>query len=133
MRRRRRASKPGAPDSGIVFRRVDLDDQPTIAADARLVSGVEWETVIGEGERVVRTVEHLLAALAAHRLDNLEIELDGSEPPALDGSAAGWCRAITRPGSRPRMRPPGRHRPRDDHGHRGRTRGTWCCRTRASG
>lgn len=86
--------KPAAPDSGIVFRRVDLDDQPTIAADARLVSGVEWETVIGEGERVVRTVEHLLAALAAHRLDNLEIELDGSEPPALDGSAAGWCRGI---------------------------------------
>jgi UDP-3-O-[3-hydroxymyristoyl] N-acetylglucosamine deacetylase/3-hydroxyacyl-[acyl-carrier-protein] dehydratase len=86
--------KPGAPDSGIVFRRVDLDDQPTIAADARLVSGVDWETVIGDGERVVRTVEHLLAALAAHRLDNLEIELDGSEPPALDGSAAGWCRAI---------------------------------------
>ncbi|MFW6090207.1 MAG: UDP-3-O-acyl-N-acetylglucosamine deacetylase, partial [Gemmatimonadota bacterium] len=86
--------RPAPPDTGILFRRVDLDGEPTIAADASLVSGVEWETVIGEGERVVRTVEHLLAAVAAHGLDNLEIRLDGSEPPALDGSAAGWCDAI---------------------------------------
>lgn len=93
--------KPGAPDSGILFRRVDLDDEPTIPADARRVSGVDWETVIGEGESVVRTVEHLLAALAAYGLDNLEIELDGSEPPALDGSAAGWCSAIEEAGIEP--------------------------------
>jgi len=85
---------PAPVDTGIVFRRVDLDGRPTIPADASLVSGVEWETVIGQGERAVRTVEHLLAALAAHRLDNLEIRLDGSEPPALDGSARGWCEAI---------------------------------------
>lgn len=89
---------PAPADTGIVFRRVDLDGEPSIPADASLVSGVEWETVIGEGERVVRTVEHLLAALAAHRLDNLEIRLDGSEPPALDGSASGWCAAIAQAG-----------------------------------
>lgn len=85
---------PAPEGTGIFFRRVDLDGSPSIAADASLVSGVEWETVIGERDRVVRTVEHLLAAVAAHRLDNLEIQLDGSEPPALDGSASGWCDAI---------------------------------------
>lgn len=86
--------RPADPDTGIVFRRVDLDGEPSIPADASLVTGVEWETVIGEGDEVVRTVEHLLAAIAAHGLDNVEIRLDGSEPPALDGSAAGWCSAI---------------------------------------
>lgn len=96
---------PAPVDTGIVFRRVDLAGTPTIGADASLVSGVEWETVIGEGERAVRTVEHLLAALAAHRLDNLEIRLDGSEPPALDGSAAGWCEAIHAAGIEPQDAP----------------------------
>lgn len=91
--------QPAAADTGIVFRRVDLEGRPEIRADASLVSGVDWETVIGHGDRVVRTVEHLLAAVAAHRLDNLEIELDGSEPPALDGSAIGWCRAIHEAGT----------------------------------
>jgi len=83
--------RPAATDTGIVFRRIDLDGQPTINADVSLVSGVDWQTVIGEGERVVRTVEHLMAAVAAFRLDNLEIDLDGPEPPALDGSASEWC------------------------------------------
>jgi len=97
--------RPAPVDTGIVFRRVDLDGAPSIAADASLVSGVEWETVIGEGERAVRTVEHLLAAVAAHRLDNLEIRLDGSEPPALDGSASGWCEAIHAAGIEPQNAP----------------------------
>lgn len=89
---------PAAADTGIVFRRLDLEGQPTINADVSLVSGVDWQTVIGTGECVVRTVEHLLAAVAAHRLDNLEIQMDGPEPPALDGSATGWCAAINSAG-----------------------------------
>lgn len=89
---------PAEADTGIVFRRVDLDGQPTIGADVSLVSGVDWQTVIGEGECAVRTVEHLLAAVAAHRLDNLEVHLDGPEPPALDGSATEWCEAIRKAG-----------------------------------
>ncbi len=91
--------RPAATDTGIVFRRIDLDGQPTINADVSLVSGVDWQTVIGEGERVVRTVEHLMAAVAAFRLDNLEIDLDGPEPPALDGSASEWCDAIRNAGT----------------------------------
>ncbi len=86
--------RPGAVGTGVVFRRIDLDGQPEIDADVSLVSSVDWQTVIGEGECVVRTVEHLLAAIAAFRLDNVEIHLDGPEPPAMDGSAASWCEAI---------------------------------------
>ena len=92
--------KPGNVDTGIIFRRVDLPGEPSIPADVRLVSGVDWQTVIGQGDCVVRTVEHLLAAVAAHKLDNLEIQLDGAEPPALDGSATGWCEAIREAGSK---------------------------------
>jgi UDP-3-O-[3-hydroxymyristoyl] N-acetylglucosamine deacetylase/3-hydroxyacyl-[acyl-carrier-protein] dehydratase len=75
-----------------------LKGEPVIPADVELVSGVEWETVLGPPEGSVRTVEHLLAALAAHRIDNAEIWLRGSEPPSLDGSSARWCEAIERSG-----------------------------------
>ena len=97
---------PGEVDSGILFRRMDLDGQPTISADVRLVSGVDWQTVIGSGDCVVRTVEHLLAAVAAHKLDNIEIRLDGAEPPALDGSATDWCAAIRNAGTTAQQAPP---------------------------
>ncbi len=96
---------PAVADTGIIFRRLDLEGQPTIDADVSLVSGVDWQTVIGKGECVVRTVEHLLAAVAAYRLDNLEIHLDGPEPPALDGSATGWCDAIRNAGIQPQDSP----------------------------
>jgi UDP-3-O-[3-hydroxymyristoyl] N-acetylglucosamine deacetylase/3-hydroxyacyl-[acyl-carrier-protein] dehydratase len=89
---------PADADSGIVFRRSDLRGEPTIKADVDLVSGVEWETVLGPEGGSVRTVEHLLAALAAHDIDNAEILLRGSEPPARDGSSADWCEAIEKSG-----------------------------------
>lgn len=85
---------PADPDTGIIFRRLDLKGEPTIPADVELVSGVEWETVLGPADSSVRTVEHLLAALATHRIDNVEVRLQGSEPPSLDGSSALWCAAI---------------------------------------
>ncbi len=90
---------PAPPDTGIRFRRLDLESAPPIRADVDLVSGVEWETVLGTDRTVVRTVEHLLAALAVHEVDNVEIRLSGAEPPALDGSTAGWCAEIDRVGT----------------------------------
>ncbi|MFQ5889894.1 MAG: UDP-3-O-acyl-N-acetylglucosamine deacetylase [Gemmatimonadota bacterium] len=85
---------PAEADTGLVFRRMDLDGTPEIRASSENVSGVEWETVIGSGDVVVRTIEHLLAALAAAGVDNVEIQLEGEEPPALDGSSESWCRVI---------------------------------------
>ncbi len=90
--------RPAEADTGIVFCRSDLRDEPVIRADVELVSGVEWETVLGPSEGSVRTVEHLLAALAAYRIDNAEVVLRGSEPPARDGSSADWCEAIGKAG-----------------------------------
>lgn len=86
--------KPAQANSGIRFRRVDLQGAPEVAATAHAVSAVEWETALTDGPATVRTVEHLLAALHALHLDNVLVELDGSEPPALDGSAAPWCERI---------------------------------------
>ncbi len=91
--------QPGEPDTGIVFRRVDLDHAPEIPADVDLVTGVAWETALGIDDCVVRTVEHLLAAVSVHGIDNLQVELEGAEPPALDGSAARWCQAISEVGT----------------------------------
>ena len=90
---------PAGGDRGIRFRRMDLPGEPTISARLDRVSGVEWETVLEEGSARVRTVEHLLAALASHRVDNAEVRLEGPEPPALDGSARPWCEAIRRVGT----------------------------------
>jgi UDP-3-O-[3-hydroxymyristoyl] N-acetylglucosamine deacetylase/3-hydroxyacyl-[acyl-carrier-protein] dehydratase len=90
---------PAEPDTGIVFRRIDLDGAPVVPADVEMVSGVAWETALSADGGLVRTVEHLLAAVAVHGIDNLDVELDGAEPPALDGSAAGWCEAIRRVGT----------------------------------
>lgn len=89
---------PAPPDSGLFFRRMDLDGQPTIAAAVTEVSGAEWATVLGSGDAAVRTGEHLLAAVAAAGIDNLEMRLEGPEPPALDGSAAGWCALLEEAG-----------------------------------
>ena len=80
--------RPAPPDTGIFFRRVDLNEpvtfrvDPHLVRDTRLCSALECE-----GARVA-TVEHLMSALAGLGIDNLYIDLDASEVPILDGSAA---------------------------------------------
>jgi UDP-3-O-[3-hydroxymyristoyl] N-acetylglucosamine deacetylase/3-hydroxyacyl-[acyl-carrier-protein] dehydratase len=86
--------RPAAEGTGILFRRVDIDGQPEIHGLVDNVTGVEWETVLGSDEACVRTVEHLLAALAAARIDNIEIDMVGPEPPAFDGSSARWIEVL---------------------------------------
>ncbi|MFQ5689580.1 MAG: UDP-3-O-acyl-N-acetylglucosamine deacetylase [Gemmatimonadota bacterium] len=85
---------PAERDTGLVFRRADLPEQPCIPAVVANVTGVEWETVLTSGGAMARMVEHLLAAVAAAGIDNLEIEMEGPEPPALDGSAGQWCEVL---------------------------------------
>jgi UDP-3-O-[3-hydroxymyristoyl] N-acetylglucosamine deacetylase/3-hydroxyacyl-[acyl-carrier-protein] dehydratase len=77
---------PGGPDQGIIFRRTDLPARPEIPARASEVEATERRTAIGHGDTTIHTVEHLLAAVVALELDDLVIELDGPEPPILDGS-----------------------------------------------
>ncbi len=96
---------PAPADSGIRFRRTDLEGEPVVPADVAFVSGVDWETSLARGEARIRTMEHLLAALAAAGVDNAEIRLEGPEPPAGDGSAAPWCELIEEVGVRSQDRP----------------------------
>lgn len=79
--------KPAPENYGIRFVRVDLPDQPEIPANADFVVDISRGTVLGIGEARVHTVEHVLASIVGLQIDNLLIELDGSEPPVGDGSA----------------------------------------------
>jgi UDP-3-O-[3-hydroxymyristoyl] N-acetylglucosamine deacetylase/3-hydroxyacyl-[acyl-carrier-protein] dehydratase len=92
--------KPAGPGTGVVFRRIDLEDRPLLDATVDSVAGTSWETVLGQGEARVGTIEHLLAPLTVFGIDNLEILLEGPEPPALDGSGRDWCALIREAGVR---------------------------------
>lgn len=86
--------RPAPEDSGVRFRRVDLEGCPEIRATTDAVHSVEWETALRSGEAIVRAVEHVLAAVHGLGIDNVVIDVDGPEPPALDGSAAPWCERL---------------------------------------
>jgi UDP-3-O-[3-hydroxymyristoyl] N-acetylglucosamine deacetylase len=79
--------KPAAVDSGIVFRRVDLDPVREIKAQAHKVGSTTLSTVLVDGDVQVSTVEHLLAAMAGLGIDNAVVELSAPEVPIMDGSA----------------------------------------------
>ncbi len=85
---------PAQPGEGRYFVRVDLPEQPTIPAHISAVRQTTLSTELVSGEASVRTVEHLLAALAGMGIDNARIEIDGAEVPLLDGSAQEWVSAI---------------------------------------
>ena len=87
---------PAPAGRGIVFRRTDLGGTPEVPARLTEVEAVERRTAIGRGEATIHTVEHLLAAVAAHQIDDLTIELSGPEPPILDGSVLPYFEALTK-------------------------------------
>jgi UDP-3-O-[3-hydroxymyristoyl] N-acetylglucosamine deacetylase len=81
---------PAPPNTGIVFRRVDVTDSAPIVVNAHTVGDTRMATSLGEGVAQVRTVEHLLSACAGLGVDNLHIDIDAEEVPILDGSAASF-------------------------------------------
>ena len=87
---------PAPAGQGIVFRRTDLAGTPEVPARLTEVEAVERRTAIGHGEATIHTVEHVLAAVAAHLIDDLTIELTGPEPPILDGSVQPYFDALTK-------------------------------------
>ena len=104
---------PAAAGTGRYFVRVDLPEKPVIPARVEAVSTTMLSTQlrVGNGETsadsevTVRTVEHLLAALAGSGVDDACIEIDGSELPLLDGSALVWIKAIQEVGMVESKRP----------------------------
>lgn len=89
---------PAPPSSGVVFVRSDLPGRPRLPAHVNQVTGTQRRTTLGRGDLQVSLVEHVLAALAGLRIDNCLVELDGGEPPGLDGSAMGFVRALVAAG-----------------------------------
>src|ERR1700691_3719872 len=85
---------PAPSNSGVRFRRVDLDGKPVIEARVENVSETNRSTTLARGNVKVQTVEHVLAALAGYGIDNAIIELDANEPPIADGSSREFCRII---------------------------------------
>ena len=83
-----------APGLGRYFVRVDLPNCPVIPAQASAVTDTVLSTQLGEKETGVRTVEHLLAALAGMGVEDARIEIDGPEVPLLEGSAQRWVEEI---------------------------------------
>lgn len=77
-----------APDGhGIVFKRIDLEDQPTVKAHVDNVVDTSRSTSIGKNKVRIGTVEHVLSALVGLEISNVLIEISGPEMPILDGSA----------------------------------------------
>ena len=90
--------RPAASGDGISLRRADVPGAPPIPATVSNVSETERRTQLGTGTNTVHTVEHVLAAVASLGIDDLLIEMDGPEPPILDGSARPFLDALNEAG-----------------------------------
>ena len=78
---------PAGPDTGIVFRRVDLETPVEIKAHALNVGATELASTLVNGTTKVATVEHLMSAIAGLGIDNCVVELSAAEVPIMDGSS----------------------------------------------
>jgi len=82
--------RPAQPDTGIVFRRVDLAQPVDIPVSAEAVTDTRMASTISNGGAKVYTVEHLMSACAGLGLDNLYVDITAEEVPILDGSSASF-------------------------------------------
>ena len=82
--------RPAPPDTGIVFRRIDLPQPVDIPVSALSVTDTRLASTLSAGDAKVRTVEHLMSACAGLGLDNLYIDITAEEVPILDGSASSF-------------------------------------------
>ena len=90
--------QPARSRQGIIFRRTDCPGLPPIRAHVSEVSGSERRTQLGKGEHAVHTIEHVLAAVTGMGIDDITIDMDGPEPPILDGSAAPFLAVLSEAG-----------------------------------
>lgn len=90
---------PAEANHGYKFQRIDLENQPTIKADADLVVSTDRGTTLEQNGAKVYTTEHVLAALYGMQIDNALITLTGPEIPIMDGSSLPFVKEIIRVGS----------------------------------
>jgi UDP-3-O-[3-hydroxymyristoyl] N-acetylglucosamine deacetylase len=97
--------RPAPTDTGIVFFRTDLVGKRKVRAMGKSVGGTNFATsLIGDGF-VISTIEHLMAALHGHGIDNALVEVDGDELPIMDGSAAAFSYLFSSAGSKAQQVP----------------------------
>jgi UDP-3-O-[3-hydroxymyristoyl] N-acetylglucosamine deacetylase/3-hydroxyacyl-[acyl-carrier-protein] dehydratase len=89
---------PAPENHGYKIKRVDLEGQPVIDAHAEYVSNTQRGTVLTKGGVTVSTIEHAMAALYAHKIDNCLIEVNAPEFPILDGSSRQYVEEINKVG-----------------------------------
>lgn len=90
--------KPAAANQGYAFKRVDLEGEPIIPADASLVTNTQRGTNLEKNGVSIQTTEHVLAACVGLEIDNLLIELNAAEPPIMDGSSKFFVEALEKAG-----------------------------------
>src|SRR5262245_56690312 len=90
--------RPAPPDSGVVFRRVDLASPVDVPARADLVGETRLGSGLVSGEVRIYTVEHLMSALSGLGIDNVFVDLDGPELPIMDGSASPFALLLQQAG-----------------------------------
>jgi UDP-3-O-[3-hydroxymyristoyl] N-acetylglucosamine deacetylase / 3-hydroxyacyl-[acyl-carrier-protein] dehydratase len=91
--------KPALANTGIQFKRIDLEGQPVVKADCFNVVDTNRGTTIGMNGALVNTVEHVMAALTGLGIDNVLIEIDNFETPILDGSSRYFTEALEEAGT----------------------------------
>ena len=96
---------PAPPESGLIFRRLDLPGRPSVRAAVETVVDTRRCLSIGSDDWRIGTIEHFLAAAHGLGLDNALVELDGPELPAGDGSALFFTNLIRQAGLAPQERP----------------------------
>ena len=85
---------PAKADNGYTFTRVDLESNPIIEANINFVTSTQRGTVLEKNGVTIQTCEHVLAALVGLEIDNVNIELNASEPPIMDGSSKYFVEAL---------------------------------------
>jgi UDP-3-O-[3-hydroxymyristoyl] N-acetylglucosamine deacetylase/3-hydroxyacyl-[acyl-carrier-protein] dehydratase len=85
---------PAPPNTGVRFRRVDLEGKPEIEAQVENVVENNRSTTLAKGNTRIHTVEHVLATFAGYGIDNVIVELDANEPPIADGSSREYCKMV---------------------------------------
>ncbi len=86
--------KPATANTGLAFKRIDLEGMPIIEADASYVTNTQRGTCLEKNGVTIQTSEHVLAALVGMDVDNVILELNASEPPIMDGSSKFFVKAI---------------------------------------
>ena len=90
--------KPAPVNTGYVFKRIDMEGAPCIAADANYVTNTQRGTNLEKDGVIIQTSEHVLAALVGLQVDNCILEINASEPPIMDGSSKFFVEAIEKAG-----------------------------------